>query len=144
MYAIIKTGGKQYKVTPECVLDVEKLDLEAGKPVKFEEVLAIGEEGGQLKVGTPLLTGAVVEGEVMEQFRAEKVWAFKMKRRKSYRRTIGHRQNLTKVKITEEYCRNGILNFQKIDYRSQSDNIGDWYMYHHEGDGNRTAGLHHA
>ena len=81
MYAIIKTGGKQYKVTPECVLDVEKLDLEAGKPVKFEEVLAIGEEGGQLKVGTPLLTGAVVEGEVVEQFRAEKVWAFKMKPR---------------------------------------------------------------
>ena len=100
MYAIIKTGGKQYKVTPECVLDVEKIDLEAGKSVKFEEVLAIGEEGGQLKVGTPLLKGAVVEGEVVEQFRAEKVWAFKMKRRKSYRRTIGHRQNLTKVKIT--------------------------------------------
>ena len=53
MYAIIKTGGKQYKVTPECVLDVEKLELEAGQVVKFEEVLAIGEEGGQLKVGTP-------------------------------------------------------------------------------------------
>ena len=99
MYAIIKAGGKQYKVTPECVLDVEKLDLEAGQVVKFEEVLAIGEEGGQLKVGTPVVEGAYVEAEVVEQFRADKVWAFKMKRRKSYRRTIGHRQNLTKVKV---------------------------------------------
>ena len=83
MYAIIKTGGKQYKVTPECVLDVEKLELEAG----------------QMKVGTPVIEGAYVEAEVVEQFRADKVWAFKMKRRKSYRRTIGHRQNLTKVKV---------------------------------------------
>ncbi len=100
MYAIIKTGGKQYKVTPDCQLDIEKLDLEAGKVVKFEEVLAIGEEGGQLKVGTPALAGAVVEGEVVEQFRGVKVVAFKMKRRKSYRRTVGHRQSLTKIKIT--------------------------------------------
>ena len=99
MFAIIETGGKQYKVTPECVLDVEKLELEAGQVVKFEEVLAIGEEGGQLKVGTPVIEGAYVEAEVVEQFRADKVWAFKMKRRKSYRRTIGHRQNLTKVKV---------------------------------------------
>ena len=100
MYAIIKTGGKQYKVTPECVIDVEKLELEAGQTVKFEEVLAVGEEGGQLKVGTPKIENAYVEAEVVEQFRGEKVWAFKMKRRKSYRRTIGHRQNLTKVKVT--------------------------------------------
>ena len=99
MYAIIKTGGKQYKVTPDCVLDIEKLELEAGQAVKFEEVLAIGEEGGQLKVGTPVIAGAYVEAEVVEQFRGEKVWAFKMKRRKSYRRTIGHRQNLTKVTV---------------------------------------------
>ena len=99
MYAIIKTGGKQYKVTPECVLDIEKLELEVGQTVKFEEVLAVGEEGGQLKVGTPVIEGAYVEAEVVEQFRADKVWAFKMKRRKSYRRTIGHRQNLTKVKV---------------------------------------------
>ena len=60
----------------------------------------LGEEGGQLKVGTPVIAGASVEAEVVEQFRADKVWAFKMKRRKSYRRTIGHRQNLTKVKVT--------------------------------------------
>ena len=99
MYAIIKTGGKQYKVTPECVLDVEKLELEAGQIVKFEEVLAIGEEGGQLKVGTPVIEGAYVEAEVMEQFRGEKVWAFKMKRRKGYRRTHGHRQDLIRVEI---------------------------------------------
>ena len=93
--AIIVTGGKQYKVTPECVIDVEKLELEAGQIVKFEEVLAIGEEGGQLKVGTPLIAGACVEAEVVEQFRADKVWAFKMKRRKGDRRKVGHRQTLT-------------------------------------------------
>ena len=99
MYAIIKAGGKQYKVTPECVLDVEKLELEAGQIVKFEEVLAIGEEGGELKVGTPMLDGASVEVKVVDQFRGKKVWAFKMKRRKSYRRTIGHRQSLTRVEV---------------------------------------------
>ena len=66
MYAIIKTGGKQYKVTPESVIDIEKLELEAGQTVKFEEVLAIGEEGGQLKVGTPVVEGAYVEAEVVE------------------------------------------------------------------------------
>ena len=100
MFAIIRNGGKQYKVKTGDLVEIEKIEQEIGSKTTFADVLAIGEEGGQLKVGTPLLTGAVVEGEVVEQFRAEKVWAFKMKRRKSYRRTIGHRQNLTKVKIT--------------------------------------------
>ena len=100
MYAIIKAGGKQYKVTPECVLDVEKLELEAGQTVKFEEVLAVGEEGGKLTVGTPVVANAAVKGEIVDQFRGKKIIVFKMKRRKSYRRTQGHRQSLTRVKIT--------------------------------------------
>ncbi len=99
MYAIIKTGGKQYKVKADELLEIEKLDLEVGAKVTFTEVLAVGEEGASLKVGSPLVEGAKVEAEVVDQFRAKKVWAFKMKRRKSYRRTIGHRQNLTRVKI---------------------------------------------
>ncbi len=99
MYAIIKTGGKQYKVKSGDLVEVEKLDAEVGAKVNFAEVLAVGEEGGALNVGSPLVAGASVEAEVVDQFRAKKVWAFKMKRRKGYRRTIGHRQNLTRVKI---------------------------------------------
>ncbi len=100
MYAIIKTGGKQYKVKADDLVEVEKLGLKDGEKVVFDEVLAVGEEGGDISYGTPLLAGAKVEAEVVETFRAKKVWAFKMKRRKSYRRTIGHRQGVTRVKIT--------------------------------------------
>ncbi len=99
MYAIIKTGGKQYKVKADDMVEIEKLEIEVGGKITFDQVLAIGEEGASLKVGSPLVEGARVEAEVVDQFRAKKVWAFKMKRRKSYRRTIGHRQNLTRVKI---------------------------------------------
>ncbi len=101
MYAIIKTGGKQYKVKSGDLVDIETVAGEAGAPVVFSEVLAIGEEGGKLNVGTPLLDGASVQAEIVEQFRGKKLVVFKMKRRKSYRRTHGHRQNLTKVKIGE-------------------------------------------
>ena len=101
MYAIIKTGSKQLKVKTGDLVDIEKLDLEVGGKVTFGEVLAIGEEGGKLNVGTPLLAGATVSGEVKDQFRGKKLIAFKMKRRKSYRRTHGHRQYLTRVEIGE-------------------------------------------
>ena len=101
MYAIIKTGGKQLKVKTGDLVDVEKLDAEVGGKVTFDEVLAIGEEGGKLNVGTPKVEGATVAGEVKDQFRGKKLIAFKMKRRKRYRRTIGHRQNLTRVEIGE-------------------------------------------
>lgn len=101
MYAIIKTGGKQLKVKTGDLVDIEKLDLEVGGKVTFGEVLAIGEEGGKLNVGTPMLEGATVDGEVKDQFRGKKLIAFKMKRRKSYRRTHGHRQDLTRVEIGE-------------------------------------------
>jgi large subunit ribosomal protein L21 len=100
MYAIIKTGGKQYKVKNDDILAVEKLEGETGSKLTFDEVLAVGEEGESLKVGTPLLDGAKVEAEIVEQFRGPKLIAFKMKKRKGYRRKIGHRQDLTKIKIS--------------------------------------------
>ncbi len=99
MYAIIKTGGKQYTVKTGDLVEIEKLDMEVGSKVTFTEVLAIGEEGGKLNVGAPMVAGASVEAEVKDQFRGKKVVAFKMKRRKSYRRTQGHRQYLTCVEI---------------------------------------------
>ena len=99
MFAIIKNGGKQYKVKTGDLVEIEKIELEIGAKTTFDKVLAIGEEGGELKVGTPLLDGAAVEVKIVDQFRGKKVWAFKMKRRKSYRRTIGHRQSLTRVEV---------------------------------------------
>ena len=101
MYAIILTGGKQLTVKPGEVVEVEKLPQAVGEAVVFDEVLAVGEEGGKLNVGTPRVEGATVSGKVLDQFRAKKVIAFKMKRRKGYRRTKGHRQNLTRVEIGE-------------------------------------------
>ena len=100
MYAIIKTGGKQYKVKNDDIVDVEKLEGEAGSKLTFTEVLAVGEEGKDLKVGTPLLEGVKVEAEIVDQYRGPKLIAFKMKKRKGYRRKVGHRQSLTKIKIS--------------------------------------------
>lgn len=99
MYAIIATGGKQYKVSENDIIDVELLHTEAGEKVTFEEVLAVG-EGADLTFGAPLVDGAKVEAEVVDNFRGPKLIAFKMKKRKGYRRKKGHRQDLTKVKIT--------------------------------------------
>jgi large subunit ribosomal protein L21 len=100
MYAVIKTGGKQYRVAPEDVIEIEKLAGEPGARVEFAEVLMLGGEG-EAKVGTPLVAGAVVAGEVVRQARGEKVIVFKKKRRHNYRRKKGHRQELTTVRITE-------------------------------------------
>ena len=99
MYAIIKTGGKQSKVKTGDLFEIEKLVVEFGGNVTFSEELAVGVQCGKLNVGTPLVAGATVEGEVKDQFRGKKVIAFKMKRRKSYRRTHGHRQDLIRVEI---------------------------------------------
>ena len=99
MYAIILTGGKQYKVAKGDVIEVEKLAGEAGAEVTFDQVLAVAGEDGKLNIGTPMLSGAKVAGKVLDEFRAKKVVAFKMKRRKGYRRTHGHRQTLTRVEI---------------------------------------------
>jgi len=100
MYAVIKTGGKQYRVAPEDVIQIEKVAGEVGETVSFEDVLMVGGEGDP-QVGTPLLSGATVAGEVVEQGRARKIIVFKKKRRKNYRRKNGHRQHLTTVRITD-------------------------------------------
>ena len=97
MYAIISTGGKQLTVRNEEVVAVERLAGEVGSKIKFDKVLAVG-EGAGLKVGAEA-AGAVVEAEIVEHFRGPKLIAFKMKRRKGYRRRKGHRQELTRVKI---------------------------------------------
>lgn len=100
MFAVIKTGGKQYRVAAEDVLKIEKLDAEAGDIVEFNEVLMVG-EGADASVGAPFVDGALVTAEVVEQGRARKVIAFKKRRRQNSKRTRGHRQHLTTVKISE-------------------------------------------
>src|SRR5512140_1311187 len=99
MHAVILTGGKQYRVKVGDVLAVEKLDLEPGRKAQFDRVLLI-EDGETIQVGTPVLDNAMVLGLVLENFKDEKVLVVKKKRRKQYRRTRGHRQQLTKVRIT--------------------------------------------
>ena len=100
MFAVIKTGGKQYKVAKDDVIVVEKLKGEAGEVVAFESVLMVG-EGADTKAGTPFVDGVCVAGEVVEQTRGDKILVFKKKRRQNYRRTAGHRQDLTVIKITD-------------------------------------------
>lgn len=99
MFAVIKTGGKQYRVAPGDKLLIEKLDVEGGATVTFEEVLMVGDETGT-KVGAPTVVGATVLAEVIEQTRGAKVISFKKRRRQNSRRKKGHRQHLTSVKIT--------------------------------------------
>lgn len=100
MFAVIKTGGKQYKVAANDLVRVEKLAGEAGDAITFENVLMVG-AGADVTLGAPLVEGALVAGEVVEQFRDKKVIVFKKKRRQGYRRKNGHRQELTLVRITE-------------------------------------------
>lgn len=95
MFAVIKTGGKQYKVAPNDVIRVEKLDGNVGDSVTLNEVLLIGD-----KIGKPTVSGASVTATVLEQARADKVIIFKKKRRQNYRRKKGHRQDLTVLRIT--------------------------------------------
>jgi len=100
-YAVIETGGKQYRVTKGDVLNIERLnDTEEGKNVKIENVLAVS-DGSALTIGTPTVKGAAVTAKVVENLRGDKVISYKKKRRKSYERTIGHRQNLTKIEIVD-------------------------------------------
>ena len=98
MYAIIRTGGKQYRVEPGDVVRFESLDGEVGSSVTLDDVLLVG-EGDDVQVGAPRLDNAAVEGTVVEQGRDRKIRVFKHKRRKHYRRTRGHRQSFTAVKI---------------------------------------------
>ena len=98
MYAIIKTGGKQYRVQENDEFRVEKLDAQVGDKVVFDEVVAVG--GDELVVGTPFVEGYAVEAEVLEQGKADKVIIYKYKAKKDYRRKNGHRQPYTLVKVT--------------------------------------------
>ncbi|MBA44211.1 MAG: 50S ribosomal protein L21 [Magnetococcales bacterium] len=99
MYAIVKTGGKQIKVSTGDKLRVERLAGEAGDKVSLEEILLIG-DGDKVTVGTPLISGASVEAKIVEQKRDHKILVFKKKRRHNYRRKAGHRQHLTVLEIT--------------------------------------------
>jgi len=99
MFAVIKTGGKQYKVKKDDKFEIEKLEAEAGKKVTFDEVLFVGDDK-KSTVGTPLVKGASVEAEIVDHVRGPKITVFKKKRRQNYRRKKGHRQDLTLVKIT--------------------------------------------
>jgi large subunit ribosomal protein L21 len=100
-YAIIQSGGRQFRVQPGDVIDVELLGIETGKKTSFDEVLLAADDSG-VKIGDPLVKGAKVMAEVLEDVRkAPKVVSYKFKRRKGYHRTVGHRQKLTRVKVGE-------------------------------------------
>lgn len=98
MLAVIKTGGKQYIVREGDVIEVEKIESKPGEKIDFFDVLLVGDEK-KAEIGTPLVSGAKVEAEVLAQKKAKKIRVFKMKSKKKYRRTRGHRQQLTQVKI---------------------------------------------
>jgi large subunit ribosomal protein L21 len=98
-YAVIRTGGKQYRVSPGDVIHVEQIRGEVGGEVQFTEVLAAAQEG-TVQIGRPLVEGARVTGRVLRQGKAKKILVYKKKRRKNYRRRYGHRQPLTTVQVT--------------------------------------------
>ena len=99
MYAIIKSGSRQYQVRPESVISVNRLAQDAGTIFETDQVLLCDNDGADVQVGTPYVTGAKVKGTVLDHVRGEKVLIFKLKRRKNYRRTQGHRQELTRLRI---------------------------------------------
>ncbi|PLX84918.1 MAG: 50S ribosomal protein L21 [Desulfuromonas sp.] len=98
MYAVVKTGGKQYKVSEGDLLKVEKIDGAVGDSIELIEVLMVG--GEEVKVGTPLLPNAKVTARIVEQGKDKKILVFRSKRRKNFRKTYGHRQPITRLKIT--------------------------------------------
>lgn len=100
MYAIVRTGGKQYQVSPGDVIQVEKLAAKAGEEVDLNEVLLVKSDD-QFRVGTPVLDNTSVKAKVISHGRAKKIVVFKFKRRKQYRRTRGHRQDFTRIQIQE-------------------------------------------
>ncbi len=101
MFAIIETGGKQYKVAANDVLKLELLEGDAGETVTFDKVLMVGKDGNSVKIGAPVVSGATVTAEILEQKRDDKIIIFKKKRRQNYRRKNGHRQYITVVRIKD-------------------------------------------
>ncbi len=100
MYAVIESGGKQYRVSPGHVIRVEKLPAESGQTVELDRVLLVAGDG-QVRTGTPLLAGAKVKAVVKGHGRGDKIWIFKLRRRKNSRRNAGHRQYYTELEITD-------------------------------------------
>lgn len=100
MFAVVKTGGKQYKVQKDDKFEIEKLDVKAGDKVTLDEVLFVGDDK-KSTIGTPFVKGASVVAEVVDHVRGPKITVFKKKRRQNYRRKKGHRQDLTLIKVTE-------------------------------------------
>ena len=98
MYAVVRSGGKQYRVSPGGSVRVEKLSGEVGASITLDDVLMIGGEG-DIKIGAPTVDGASVNGTIVAQGRGAKIRVFKMKRRKGYRRSQGHRQDYTEIRI---------------------------------------------
>lgn len=101
MYAVFASGGKQHRAQVGTLIDVEKLEVPVGEEVTLSEVLAIGDAEGHVEVGTPYLGNAAIVGEVVEQGKEKKIIVFKSKRRKGYKRKLGHRQRFTRLRITE-------------------------------------------
>ena len=100
MYAVIKTGGKQHRVSEGDVISIERIPGEKGDSVPFDQVLMVGKEG-DVRIGRPILEGAKVVGEILAQTQGDKITVFKTKKRKGYRKKTGHRQPLTSLKIRE-------------------------------------------
>jgi large subunit ribosomal protein L21 len=101
MFAVVKTGGKQYKVARDSVIKVEKIEGTLGSKIELDQVLMLGESSKASFIGTPMVKGAKVTAEITNQFRDDKIIIFKKKRRQNYRRKAGHRQSLTELKILD-------------------------------------------
>jgi large subunit ribosomal protein L21 len=100
MYAVVKTGGKEYRISKGDVIRVEKTDGKVGDQVTLKEVLMVSQEG-QVQLGNPLLANAVITGEIVQEVKGKKTVTYKMKRRKNYRRTKGHRQTYTYIRVSD-------------------------------------------
>ena len=100
MYAVVKTGGKEYRISKGDIIRVEKMEGKAGDQVTVKDVLMVSEEG-QAQFGTPYLANAMITGEIVQEVKGEKVLTYKMKRRKNYRRFKGHRQTYTYLKVND-------------------------------------------
>ena len=101
MYAVFATGGKQHRVEVGSLIDVEKVETPVGEAITFPDVLVIGDDDGNLRVGQPHIENGAVVGEVVEQGKEKKIIVFKSKRRKGYKRKLGHRQRFTRLRITD-------------------------------------------
>lgn len=100
MYAVFASGGKQHRVQVDTLIDIEKLDVPVGEEVTLSKILVVGDGDGNVQVGTPYLDNAAVIGEVVQQGKDKKIVVFKSKRRKGYKRKLGHRQQFTRLRIT--------------------------------------------